>query len=293
MTLKTALLVLTALPGFLFAQNPAPLLVNVEWLAAHVQDRDVVVLAVEPKDDYTAKHIPGARFITMDDVSRPMDHSNPKELMLELPAPDKLRAAVAGFGISDNSRIIVTYGSALSFTAATRVIFALDSIGLGGQTSLLNGGTPAWSSAGKSLTATIPTFKPGKLTARPTKPVVAEAALVASIGEHAGYKLVDGRSAAAFRGIDTMMGMSGHIHGAVNVPFNEIVSDKLTIDPEHVAELFRAAGIKPGETVVAYCYVGQVGTAVVFGAHLLGNPVQLYDGSLQDWTMNNRGALEK
>lgn len=293
MTLTATLLVLIAIPGFLLAQEAAPLLVNVDWLAAHSQDRDVVVLAVEPKAEYAASHIPGARHMTMEDVSRPANRGNPKELILELPAPDRLRATLAALGISDNSRIVVTYGSGISFTLATRVIFALDSVGLGAQTSLLNGGTPAWSSAGKPLTTTIPTFTPGKLTARAIKPVVADAALVASLGEHAGYKLVDGRSPAAFRGVDTMMGMSGHIHGALNIPYNEIVSDKLTIDRDHVATLFRAAGIQPGDTVVAYCYVGQVGTAVVFGARLLGNPVMLYDGSLQDWAMNNRGALEK
>ena len=51
-------------------------------------------------------------------------------------------------------------------------------------------------------------------------------------------------------------------------------------------------GIKPGDTVVAYCHVGQQGTAVVFAARLLGHPVRLYDGSFQDWAVNVHGPVE-
>ena len=50
---------------------------------------------------------------------------------------------------------------------------------------------------------------------------------------------------------------------------------------------------KQGETVVAYCHIGQQATAVIFGARLLGHLVLLYDGSFQDWATNNRGPVEK
>ncbi len=90
-----------------------------------------------------------------------------------------------------------------------------------------------------------------------------------------------------------MNGAKGHIPGAVNIPFSKITDDNMLVDRERVAALFAAAGIKPGDTVVAYCHVGQQGTAVVFGARLLGYTVMLYDGSFQDWAMNKRGPVEK
>ena len=62
---------------------------------------------------------------------------------------------------------------------------------------------------------------------------------------------------------------------------------------ERVEALFRKAGVKAGDTVVAYCHVGQQATAVIFGARLLGNPVVLYDGAFQDWAVNSRGPVEK
>ncbi|MEO5800192.1 MAG: rhodanese-like domain-containing protein, partial [Gemmatimonadales bacterium] len=45
-----------------------------------------------------------------------------------------------------------------------------------------------------------------------------------------------------------------------------------------------AAGIAPGDTVVAYCHIGQQGTMVLWAARIAGHPVKLYDGSMNDWT---------
>jgi len=78
---------------------------------------------------------------------------------------------------------------------------------------------------------------------------------------------------------------TGHIEGAVNVPFSEITngaSQFKTVD--ELRALFTAAGVKPGDTVVAYCHIGQQATATIFGARLLGFPVLLYDGSFEEWS---------
>ena len=50
--------------------------------------------------------------------------------------------------------------------------------------------------------------------------------------------------------------------------------------------------IHAGDTIVAYCHVGQQATAVVFAARLLDLPVVLYDGAFQDWATRNRGGVE-
>jgi thiosulfate/3-mercaptopyruvate sulfurtransferase len=79
----------------------------------------------------------------------------------------------------------------------------------------------------------------------------------------------------------------------VNIPFTEVTDTNLMIDRTRVAGLFERAGIKPGDTVVAYCHVGQQATLVLLAARLLGHPVVLYDGAFQDWAVNDRGAVEK
>ena len=49
-------------------------------------------------------------------------------------------------------------------------------------------------------------------------------------------------------------------------------------------ERFTKAGVAPGDTVVAYCHIGQQATAVIFAARTLGYKVLLYDGSFEDWS---------
>ena len=289
----TLLALLVLLTSTARAQAPSPLLVDAGWLSQHLTDGGLVVLHVGGKAEYDAGHIQGARYISEEDVARPHDMSK-GELMLELPPIEELRAKVASFGISDDSRIVVYFGKTGAVQSSTRIIYTLDYLGLGDHTSLLNGGLPAWTRAGGATTAAVPPAARGTLAAKPPKPVVVDADFVKSIPSRQNYKLVDARAPVFYNGTEpTMNGLRGHIPGAVNIPFTQITDDNQTIDRARVAALFAAAGIKPGDTVVAYCHVGQQGTAVVFGARLLGNPVVLYDGSFQDWAVNKRGPVEK
>ncbi len=57
-------------------------IVSTEWLAAHLNDKSLVLLQVGEKDEYLAGHIPGAQFITIADLSTPRGSG----LALELPA---------------------------------------------------------------------------------------------------------------------------------------------------------------------------------------------------------------
>ena len=134
-----ALIVLLASPAR--AQTPSPLLVDVGWLSQHLNDRGLVLLHVGGRAEYDAGHIPGARYITEEDVTRPHDMAR-GDLMLELPPLDELRAKLASFGISDDSRIVVYVGKNGAVQSSTRIIFTLDYLGLGDRTSLLNGGLP-------------------------------------------------------------------------------------------------------------------------------------------------------
>ncbi len=274
------------------AQDASPLLVDLEWLSQHAGDRGLVVLHVGSKAEYDKQHIPGARLIEENDVTAPHDMAR-GDLMLELPPVAQLRATFAARGISDDSRIVLYFGKDGSLQSTTRIILTLDYLGLGDRTSLLNGGLPAWQRAGKAVTAAVPQVTAGTLSARPTKPVVVTADFVTSLAQRPGHRLVDARAAVFYKGIEPTFGKSGHIPGAASIPFTQITNNELLIDRARVETLFRDAGIKPGDTVVAYCHIGQQATAVVFAARLLGYPVVLYDGAFQDWASANRGPVEK
>jgi thiosulfate/3-mercaptopyruvate sulfurtransferase len=204
-----------------------------------------------------------------------------------------LRTTLQARGVSDDSRIVVYAGKDTIAQSATRIVLTLDYLGLGEHTSLLNGGIAAWQRAGKPVAKGAAEARQGKLTAKATKPVIVDADFVKSLAQHPEYKLVDARAPVYYKGIEATFGKSGHIPGAINIPFSSIVDDMQQIDRDHVAAVFREAGIGADDPIVVYCHVGQQATLVLLGARMLGHKVQLYDGAFQDWATANRGPVEK
>ena len=274
------------------AQTAVPLLVDADWLSQHLNDRGVVVLHVGDAAEFDAQHIPGARLIAENDVAKPHDMAR-GDLMLELPAATELRATFAARGVSDDSHIVVYFGKSAPVQSTTRIILTLDYLGLGDRTSLLNGGLAAWLRAGKPVTKEATRVTPGSLSARPTKPVVVDAEFVKTLASRPNHRLVDARAPVFYSGVSASFNKSGHIPGAINIPFTDITDTEMTIDRARLADVFAKAGVRPGDTIVAYCHIGQQATAVVFAARLLGHPVVLYDGAFQDWAGANRGPVEK
>jgi len=268
------------------------LVVNVAWLNQHLKDPNLVLLHVGDSAEYKQKHLPGARFVELMDISAPMDHSgaDTKTLSLELPSATELRDRLVALGISDNSTIVVYYGNDW-YSPSTRVIFTLNWAGLGSRTKLLDGGMRAWAAAGHATTADVPAVKAGTLSPLKTVDSVVDAAFMQANKGVAGIALVDGRDKVFYDG--TQSGgqrgappVLGHIPGALSIPFVDVFDDAGMLEPlEKLAELFKQAGVKRGDEVIAYCHIGQQATAVVFAARTLGFKARLYDGSMNDWTL--------
>ena len=287
----SVLLLLIAVPA-LAASPRDSMIVSAAWLRAHINDSNLVLLHVgDPMNDkeYAAQHITGAIQASMKDVSV-SDHTG-KGLVLEMPPADELKADLEKLGISDNSRIIVYYGKDW-VSPATRIIFTLDYAGLGDRASLLDGGMPAWIAAGNETTTVAPTVKQGKLSPLKIKPIVVDGDYVKSHLNSPGIAIVDGRDAVFYdgteKGGDKDHKKAGHIAGAHSFPFTQLVDDKNFVRPaSELAALFDKAGVKPNDTIVGYCHIGQQATAMLFAARSLGHPVLLYDGSFQDWSRHD------
>ena len=265
------------------ARNPrADLVVTPAWLAQHLNDPDLVLLHVGDKAEYDKGHIAGARYVTQRDVSvSSMDHD--KGLMLELPSPDSLRAQLAALGISDRSRVVVYYGNDW-VSPTTRVLFTLDHAGLGSRSALLDGGMIAWKEAGLPLTTEVPPPKAGSLSKLNVQPRVVTIDFVKANAGTPDFKLIDGRAAVFYDGVEQGNNRKGHIPGARSIPYTEIADEKGKLrSVAELTKLFRDAGVGPKDTVVAYCHIGQQATAVLFAARTLGHPVLLFDGSFQEW----------
>lgn len=273
----------------------ADLVVDAAWLAAHVDDPNLVLLHVGDRGEYAKGHIRGARLVSLDDVS--VSEHTRDGLMLEMPNADALRARLEKLGISDASRVVVYYGNDW-VSPATRVVFTLQYAGLGDRTTLLDGGMPAWVKQGGALSKDVPEARPGKLATLKIEPLIVDANYVREHRATPGIAIVDGRAAAYYDGVEVggahgQTDRTGHVAGARSIPFTELTDDTLRL--RTTAELkarFDAAGIAPGDTIVGYCHIGQQATAMLFAARLLGHPVRLYDGSFQDWSRGKDNPVE-
>jgi len=266
------------------------LIVSTSWLAQHLNDPGLVLLQIGEKDEYLASHIPRAQFITLSEISTPRGEG----LTLELPPVEQLKAAFERVGVTDNSRIVL-YFSKDWVTPTARVFLTLDYLGLGQKTSILDGGLIAWKGEGRPVTNEIIAAKSGKITSRPRKEIIVDASWVNANSNKAGAKILDARLPKFYSGAEAgRMPRAGHIPNAKNIPFSTLVDDTNKLKSvAALRQLFEEAGVQKGDSVTAYCHVGQTASLLYFVARYLGYDAHLYDGSFEDWSRRPELLVEK
>jgi thiosulfate/3-mercaptopyruvate sulfurtransferase len=289
---KTLVVAVLLAAGSVHAQAPdvrSRLLVQPAWLAQHLQDPDLVVLHIGPRSEYDAGHIRGARYLDYQELASTNRLAG--GLTLQMPPADELRRRLGTAGISPHSRIVLYFGRENPYVSPTaRVLFTLDYAGLGDRASVLDGGLGAWVQAGHPLSTESPPDRPGTLGPLTVRPLIVDAEFVKANLATRGIAIVDGRNAAFYSGAQTGGGpgaphKTGHIAGAHSVPFGDTLDAASRLKPAaELRKLFGDAGVKPGDTLVAYCHIGQQATQIILAARTLGFRVLLYDGSFEEWS---------
>lgn len=254
----------------------APLVVTTEWLSARLADPSVVVLEIGHNGDPEPR-IPGARTIPYGQLA-----VRTGTVSTELPSADSLRALFASAGIDDESHVVVY---AHQGPMATRALLSLASIGHA-RYSLLDGGLAKWRAEGRRVTTDAPTVTRGRLTPRPGRALIADAAHIQERIGRPGFALIDTRTDGEYNGTGNRSGMpsAGHLAGARQLQWEDLFSDgAVTLKPRAELERLFAERVKPGDAVVTYCWIGYRASATWFVAHWLGYDARLYDGSYQDW----------
>lgn len=263
-------------------------LVSTDWLAERLGQSDVVVvdasyfLPTQNRDavaEYLAAHIPGAVFFDIDDIA---DHST--DLPHMLPGPDQFAKAVGAFGIGDGDTVVV-YDSVGLFSAArvwwTFRIFGAENV------FILDGGLAKWKAETRPLEAGLVERKPRQFVASMNTNAVAIVDEVLIALSARDVQVVDSRSAERFKGIapEPRPGLpSGHMPGALNLPYTKLIENGRLIKPERVAAAFAEAGVDVTKPIITTCGSGVTAAILWFALEAIGKqPQSLYDGSWSEW----------
>jgi len=231
------------------------------------------------RPDYSAGHIPGARYVDLD--AQLARHGEPQDGRHPLPPVEQLQRDARGWGIDDGDTVVV-YDDLKNLSAA-RAWWLLRYAGVA-DVRLLDGGLAAWRTAGLPLeTGDAPAPAAGSVT------LEYGALPVLTIDEAAAFPgagvLLDARAGERYRGeVEPIDPRAGHIPGARSAPTTANVdADGRFLPAEQLRARFAALGIKPGTPVAAYCGSGVTAAHEVVALALAGFDAALFPGSWSQW----------
>jgi thiosulfate/3-mercaptopyruvate sulfurtransferase len=256
-----------------------PLLLEPEQLRVLLEEKHLVVIDLCKETTYSQLHIPGALHLA---YSRIVASNHPMHGLL--PDSKLLSQTLSEHGIGNHSHV-VAYDDEGGGNAS-RLLWTLEAMGHR-RYSLLNGGLHAWANEGHACSREFTSPARANFTASPNPHAIASAEYIAEQLGEPDFALWDARSWNEYAGISRFSRYPGHIPGAVNLDWLEVMDRdrnlRLKADEALTAQLSRL-GLAPDKEIVTYCQTHHRSSLAWFVLRYLGyQRCRGYPGSWSEW----------
>lgn len=264
-------------------------IVSADWLAAHLDDVTVVDVR-EPWEFDGVGHVPGAVNVPFDSFRRDSASEDSaaatgpagREAAVAegmLPSANAWAALLGEHGITSDDTLVAyddMHGVFAARFLVTAMVYGHESL------RLLDGDYSAWQ-RGHETTTDATEVRPTTYAVRDVETPLVDADRVAAAVDDPEAVVVDTRSPAEFA--------EGHIEGAVNLDWRELVDDDTRCLRSHeaITALLAERGVTHEQHVVLYCNTARRISHTYVVLRWLGFPsVEFYEGSLTAWTAAGR-----
>ncbi|QLG87216.1 sulfurtransferase [Chitinibacter bivalviorum] len=240
---------------------------------------------------YLAGHIPGARFLHLDeDLSAPKNGRNGRH---PLPNAASLALKLGGLGITKNTHVVAYDASGGPFAA--RLWWLLRWLGAE-NVQVLDGGVAAWLAAGGDMVSELAPITPTEFVASPNDALHVSADEVLANIAVPQFQIVDARTAERFVGVgETLDPAGGHIPEAANRFFMLNLQDGYFKSADVLREewVVLLGELSPDE-LVHQCGSGVTACHNLLALEVAGMPGgRLYAGSWSEWCSDPTRPVEK
>ena len=259
-------------------------LVETQWLADNLKNPDLAIVYVggpaSKKDNFEAKHIPGAVFLGFGNLMRALGDGRAP------PDQTNFEALTGSLGIGNDKHVVVLSTDTLFSSTA---FWLFDYFGHK-NLSILNGTIAKWMNEGRPTEAEPSKITPATYKATPNASLLANANDVLKNLKNPKAVILDVRSAGEYNGTEDPTNSNkklGHIPGAVNFDFfpANLNNDGTFKSANELKAGYEAKGVTKDKEIIVYCQAGvRAAVSAIVLKHILGYPnVKNYVGSWGEW----------
>jgi thiosulfate/3-mercaptopyruvate sulfurtransferase len=257
-----------------------PLLIEPEDFQQRRSHRpDIMLVDVSSPDNYRAGHIPGALHLPPAALLRGTPPAPGK-----IPEPAQLQQLVNWLGLTPQMHVIAYDDEGGGWAA--RLLWTLEAVGHQ-HYSYLNGGIHAWRGAGfetqSSSNEPVGSEYPLQMNRQPIAEVED---ILPRLGDD-DFRIWDARSAEEYSGLRSGSARAGHIPGAINIDWLELIDrhrDTRLVDLGQLQQRLNDLGLSADRQIVTHCQSHHRSSLTWLVMKILGYPsIKGYHGSWGEW----------